>query len=238
LELVEVQLSYRADAVGNGKEALEALGRVNYDRVLMDCQMPEMDGYEATRAIRDPVSSVLNDVVLIVAMSANAMKGDREEWMAAGMNEYVAEPIRIERLAEATERSLSDLDEADPASAGESAVDSMQHLDLDSLLGRVNYDRPAAGKLLEQFFDAAPRQIDEVRTAIGAGVLASVRWAAHDLKHAAGDVRAEALAGLALRIEIAARDGDIETVTHLAARMGPELDRLTQERQALRLGNQ
>jgi signal transduction histidine kinase/CheY-like chemotaxis protein len=118
LRILEAKLGYRADAVANGSEAIESLSRQDYDLVLMDCQMPEMDGYEATRSIRDPNSSVRNHNIPIVAMTANAMKGDREICLAAGMDDYVAKPIDIWKLAEAIERNLPDLCGQDPELVG------------------------------------------------------------------------------------------------------------------------
>jgi signal transduction histidine kinase/DNA-binding response OmpR family regulator len=94
------KMGYRSDAVGNGKEAVKALEMVPYDVVLMDVQMPEMDGYEATRLIRDPQSKVRNHHVPIIAMTANAMKGDRERCIKAGMDDYIAKPIRPQKLSE------------------------------------------------------------------------------------------------------------------------------------------
>ncbi len=89
------QLGYRADLAANGVEALEALSRLPYDVILMDCQMPEMDGYEATCRIRR-----MGLPVHIIALTANAMEGDREECLAAGMNDYISKPVRASDLAE------------------------------------------------------------------------------------------------------------------------------------------
>jgi two-component system sensor histidine kinase/response regulator len=100
-------MGYRSDAVGNGKEAVEALEMVPYDVVLMDVQMPEMDGYEATRVIRNPQSKVRNHDVPIVAMTANAMKGDRERCLEAGMDDYLSKPIQPQKLMEVMKTFLS-----------------------------------------------------------------------------------------------------------------------------------
>ena len=94
------------DAVTNGKEALERLKRVDYDLILMDCQMPEMDGYETTRAIRADSSCVRNPGIPIIAMTANAMKGDREKCLEAGMDDYITKPINVKALAEMIERNI------------------------------------------------------------------------------------------------------------------------------------
>ncbi|MEI6424581.1 MAG: response regulator, partial [Lentisphaerota bacterium] len=94
------KLGYQADAVANGKEAVRELEHIPYDIVLMDCQMPEMNGYEATGIIRSPDSNVLKHDVVIIAMTANAMRGDQETCFKAGMDDYVAKPIVPAELAE------------------------------------------------------------------------------------------------------------------------------------------
>lgn len=101
------RLGYRADVAANGCEAVRMLAQIPYDLVLMDCQMPEMDGYEATRQIRAGASGVLNPKVTIVAMTANAMKGDREQCLATGMDDYVAKPVNPRALADALAKWLT-----------------------------------------------------------------------------------------------------------------------------------
>jgi signal transduction histidine kinase/DNA-binding response OmpR family regulator len=97
------RLGYRADVAANGREVLEALRRQPYDVILMDVQMPEMDGMEASRAIRARFPGTMRP--WIIAMTANAMQGDREACLAAGMNDYIAKPVRMGELAAALERS-------------------------------------------------------------------------------------------------------------------------------------
>jgi PAS domain S-box-containing protein len=109
LRILEKKLGYHADVVTNGKEAIDLLEKFDYDLLLMDCQMPEMDGYEATRNIRDENSPVRNHGIPIIAMTANAMKGDREKCLEAGMDDYISKPINIKRLAEVVDKNLSNL---------------------------------------------------------------------------------------------------------------------------------
>ncbi|MDQ5988056.1 MAG: Sensor histidine kinase RcsC [Syntrophus sp. SKADARSKE-3] len=100
------KLGCKADIVANGFEAVRALELVNYDLVLMDCQMPEMDGFEATAVIRDPASKIINHKVPIIAMTANAMKGDRESCLGAGMDDYLSKPVKKEDLMEILKKWL------------------------------------------------------------------------------------------------------------------------------------
>jgi CheY-like chemotaxis protein len=108
------KMGLSADAVANGAEALKALESVPYDLVLMDIQMPEMGGIEATRRLRQPESAVLNPRIPVIALTANAMQGDREHYLAVGMNDHVAKPVSRQALAEALERWLPPTAAADP----------------------------------------------------------------------------------------------------------------------------
>jgi CheY-like chemotaxis protein len=100
------KLGLHADAVGNGGEAIKVLESVPYDLVLMDVQMPVLDGIEATRQIRSSGSPVLNHRVPIIAMTAHALRGDRERFLEAGMNDYIAKPVTPLALTNVLKRWL------------------------------------------------------------------------------------------------------------------------------------
>ncbi len=101
------KLGYSADIADNGKKAVKALEQTHYDIVLMDCQMPEMDGYEAVNIIRDIKSNVLDHGITIIAMTANVMKGDQEKCLAAGMNDYLPKPIKPQGLSDMLDKWLA-----------------------------------------------------------------------------------------------------------------------------------
>ena len=101
------KMGLRADVVANGQEAINALQIIPYDLVLMDCQMPEMDGFEATRSIRQEGSKALNPPIPIIALTASTMRGDRDKCIQAGMSDFIAKPVQQKELAEMLARWLA-----------------------------------------------------------------------------------------------------------------------------------
>jgi len=250
------RMGYRADAVENGAEAVQALTARSYDLVLMDVQMPEMDGMEATRRIRDPQSAVRDHDVRIVALTAHAMAGDRDACLAAGMDDYLSKPIRPEELAAAlarwgrrgegssaprppvvaeTEALDPEVAEAPPAGeadappAGKDAdapPATEPVFDEAVLLNLLGGDRESAAEIAEEFLADVPRQVEALRAALAAGDAAQARMQAHTLKGASANVGAGALRAVSYRAETAAAEGDLELLGELM----PEI-----QRQAMRL---
>ena len=167
---------------------------------LRDCQMPEMDGYEATRLIRSPAGSVLDGSVPIVAMTANALAGDREQCLAAGMTDYLTKPIDTRRLREALERALgSNRPQIEPLPGPESAsAPAPEVLDVGALLAAVAHDYAFVAEILTTFLDATKPLIE---TILAARDLGECRRPAHQLKGSAANVRASALMEAAAHIE-------------------------------------
>ncbi|MCX6938184.1 MAG: ATP-binding protein [Verrucomicrobia bacterium] len=192
------RLGYRADAVANGREAVTALARAPYDLVLMDCQMPEMDGYEATRAVRGPESTALNPKIPIVAMTANALTGDRERCLEAGMNDYLSKPINAKALAECLALHLSTL--SSPA-APRAALDWKEYLE------RMGGDSVLAAEMLVQFCREISDYQVRARAARTEGDLVTLGRAMHSLKSAAGNFSAKNLRLAASEVEAAVAQG-------------------------------
>ena len=216
------KLGYRADIAGNGLEALEALERQTYDLLLSDVQMPEMDGLEATRQIlqRWPAG----ERPWIIAMTAEAMSGDRERCLAAGMNDYVAKPIRVDELVAAIKRtprraSGSSTRVADPSPDG--LIDEAV---LARLADGTGGDEGFVSELIEQFVADAPRLVAAARAGLDAGDAGEVRRAAHTLKSNAATFGAHALAWRSRELEDAAKRGALEGASEQVDAMGSELD--------------
>jgi len=198
LHILKRKLGYAADTVADGNEALQALGREEYDLVLMDCQMPGMDGYEATRIIRDPGSDVLDHDIRIVAITANAMKGDREKCLEAGMDDYITKPVRPDDLAAVVKRNLIGQDatqgQGQPSADRSPEAISSQWAD-DSELANI----------LNDFVEGLPAKLAAMRAALAANCYDEVRRTAHQLKGAGGGYGYPGLTEAARGLENAAQ---------------------------------
>ncbi len=203
------KMGITADAVANGKEAVERLARSAYDLVLMDVQMPVMDGFEATRFLRRTDTGVLNPRIPVIAMTAHAMKGDREKCLQNGMDDYIAKPLRAGELAEILSRWLppaSQAPVADPAKGEEQPAAGS--FDFQFLLRQVSGDREVCSEILQVFLADTPTHLVSLEEAIGRNDSAAAASLAHSVKGASGNVGAAGMYQLARSLEEACRRTD------------------------------
>ena len=211
------RLGYRADVVWNGREAVEAIERTHYDVVLMDVQMPELDGLDASRRIC--ARWAREERPRIVAMTANAMPEDREACLAAGMDDYVAKPIRPEALAEALRRVRPRAQVAAPADSVRletSAVASLRELGGDAFLAEV----------IALFLTDGPVLLQAARRALDEGNAEELRRAAHTLKSNGATLGANDFAERCRALEQCAKSGRIDEATELVAAVEQAFEQL------------
>ncbi len=215
------KLGLRADAVANGAEALIALQTIPYDLVLMDVQMPVMDGLETTRQIRNPESAVLNHKIPIIAMTGYAMKGDRERCLESGMNDYIIKPVSPQALAEALNKWLGKMPEAakdqapmitGSSDAGTGRGPESSVFDRADMMARVMGDETLARAVVEAFLGDMPKQISALKNYIENGDTRGVERQAHSIKGASSNVGGKALQSVAFDMEMSARAGDLNSV--------------------------
>lgn len=201
------RLGYRADVAANGLEVLESLERQSYDLILMDIEMPEMDGIEATRRIIATYPG--ENRPRIIAVTANAMEGDRERFIAAGMSEYVSKPIRVDALVRAMQSCLG----AAPRTTERPMPETPRELDpaaLEQLLEVIGGDSEALKDLVQSFLDEGPDLVRRLERAVEANDAEALRRAAHTLKGSATDFGAVILARLCREIEAMGRAAEVE----------------------------
>jgi PAS domain S-box-containing protein len=236
------KLGYRADVTANGLEALQALKREPYDVVLMDVQMPTMDGLEATRRIRQ--RWLEGQRPHVIAATANAMREEREACLAAGMDDYLSKPIRMEELAAALSRCRPRVAPRPSAAAREAGVGSQARPEreplgqlgqprsagvlhppaLERLMQTIGDDRGILAALIDTFLDEVPRLVDAARQGLQQGQADEVRRAAHTLKSNGATFGATHLSELSRELEALARSGTLEGTTDLLARIEAEYE--------------
>jgi PAS domain S-box-containing protein len=203
------RMGYAADVAVNGLEAIAALEAGTYDLVLMDVQMPELDGLEATRQIRSRWPGAAGP--RIAAMTANAMPGDRELCLAAGMDDYISKPIRIEELTAVLE-ATPERETGDGAHA-----ETLDHDALDNLLAMVGNDPDFVDELVDAYLSDAPQQAGAIRSALDAGDAKSLVAPAHLLKGISLNLGGVRVADIARAIEEHGSAGQIDGVDALLA---------------------
>jgi len=211
------KLGYYVDTVGNGAEAVEKLEHGLYDAILMDCQMPEMDGYEATREIRRREGTGQHTIV--IAMTASAMTGDREKCLAAGMDDYVTKPVRSEELQQILQRHLAQTARERPAVAADNAA----HLAGDAeLVARVKELEQEVGaeamhELIEEFLNETARSLEKLEAAVRNADSSVAARTLHNLVDCSSNVGAVRMAEACTQMESAIlRNGPEECARALA----------------------
>ncbi|MDM8542469.1 response regulator [Desulfococcaceae bacterium HSG9] len=232
------KLGYSADTAADGNEAVRALKSIPYDLVLMDCQMPNMDGYEATRKIRDFKAETLNHGVPIIAMTAYAMTGDREKCLEAGMNDYIAKPVDPAVMTEKLERWLAGRDETvrlKPATAvkkelieniSETGGHILKVYNRKAFISRLMGYEDLAQSVIDGFLKDIPRQIKALKGYLNAGNGRISRRQAHTIKGAAANVGGEILCEAAFDVEQACHAGDLNGAGVLMAELETQFERL------------
>ena len=216
------KLGYKVDIVDNGAEAVAAWETGRYDLVLMDCQMPVMDGYQATREIRRRERGDAR--IPIVALTADAMKGTEQQCLAAGMDDYLTKPLDRARLAATLKRRLDAVPEAvaptePPAAAAPAPV---APVDWDGLLEVTNGDAAFTEELVGLFIEAGDGALRDIHAAVASGDLQAVGRAAHALKGSSASIRAQPASAAAARLEAAARAGAAGEIAMLEAELQRE----------------
>ncbi|GAA6621824.1 response regulator [Scytonema sp. NUACC26] len=220
------RLGYRADVANNGLEALSALRSHPYDIVFMDVQMPEMDGLQATRQICQECST--SQRPWIIAMTAHAMQGDKEECLNAGMNDYISKPIRPESLAQAFENyrrkhnTPVTEEESTPTEILAPAIDARAFQSLKEMIGDDNL----LAELLENYLQDARERVQTIRDAIASQDAASLHITAHSLRSISASVGAIQLATLCQQLEAIGRDGTTNGTSTLGSELKAEYERV------------
>jgi signal transduction histidine kinase/ligand-binding sensor domain-containing protein/DNA-binding response OmpR family regulator len=221
------KMGYNVDIVSNGVEAVAAWETGRYQLILMDCQMPVMDGYQAAREIRLRERGAKR--VPIIALTADAMKGADQQCRDAGMDDYLTKPLDRARLRETIDRHLAP---ASPESkfvemhrSPEGPVDSGAPVDWEQFMSTMDGDQEFAQELVRLFIDSGDAALRDISAALGRGDLAAVGSAAHSFKGSSASIRAQSVSTAAAQLEKAARAGDTDHISRLEERLRREARR-------------
>ncbi|WP_339734730.1 response regulator [uncultured Gimesia sp.] len=231
-ELIK-QLGHTCDIANNGHEALQRVRQKKYDLVLMDCQMPELDGLEATQRIRQLESEgTLKGHLPIVALTANAIKGDREQCLKAGMDDYLSKPVQKEQIINVFKQQLTNpqensektkMTEAESKSDPDST--DLASIDAKTLLDRCFGSLELVSSLLHEFESTGRSRIEEIRQKAAEQDASAITHAAHSLKGASGVLCATSLQQLSAEIEQASHVEDLGGIESLIHTLSAEMER-------------
>jgi PAS domain S-box-containing protein len=226
---------YHCTLVSSGRRAVEEAIHGDFDAALMDVQMPDLDGIEATLAIRRAEEHSGRHLP-IIAITAHAMPGDMENCLAAGMDDYISKPIRLATLVSKVESAtaLSRPVRSSPSISPQLTEEVPMHLlDREQALARVGDDAALLAELAALFLDEYPRLLDAVRAGIESSDAAAVQSAAHQLKGLLAQFCASTARDTAWQVELAASDGDLPRARHDLADLSAGMEQLRPELEAL-----
>jgi PAS domain S-box-containing protein len=223
------KLGFRSEAVANGKEALKAMELVSYDIILMDCQLPELDGYKTTIEIRRREAQRNNGPgkrTHIIAMTAHAVRGAREKCLAAGMDDYISKPVQLKELDAVLQRGISQIQAASASTNGRQNAEHVVDPDTIAALRTLRRaDRPdPVAELIDLFVRDTPARIAEMRSAVTQYDCTRLAAAAHNLKGCASSIGAHKMATLCGELEEHAEAKAIQVATRLVKKMEGEFE--------------
>ena len=204
-------LGYAAEAVGNGLEAVEACSRQTYDAILMDCQMPHMDGFKATAFIREREG--LAHHTPIVALTASVTAEDRQRCLSAGMDDYLSKPVPREALATALRKWIPAA--GTPPPVEHAATPSSLPASHPLRVLEAHAGPRALGEVIDVFLQTIPRRLDDLRQAHLRGDSDAIRAVSHSLKGASAQIGARGMADICVQVESAVRNGDVSSLAEL-----------------------
>jgi PAS domain S-box-containing protein len=235
LAMIQIKkLGYEVEAVDNGQRVVDELllGAQRYALILMDCQMPELDGFEATRIIRQIENDTGRQRIPIVAMTANAMQSDRDACMAAGMDDYISKPVTLDGLKQALEhwgRGPASFT-SQPVGEYEQRADTITPLDENILNAvrelQVTGDPDFLTELIDLYLRESTKQMESLRKAIVDNDFSNLRRMAHNLKGASGNLGAMVLMGYCNELEELTERGDMDVVRGYLPRIELEYARV------------
>jgi two-component system, sensor histidine kinase and response regulator len=225
--MVLEKLGLDVTVVNNGREAVAAWKAGGIDLILMDCQMPELDGYEATREIRR--QEMGRKAIPIVALTAHAMKGDDDKCKAAGMDDYLTKPLDRAKLTACLERHLGGKMSAggaqDAVDVGADGATINAPVDWKEFMRSMDGDESLARELVDLFIQSGDESLAAIVDALDMNDYAAVSQQAHSLKGASANLRATATATVAAKLEAAARSGDAPQIDTLTSALKTEVTR-------------
>ena len=218
-------LGHHATVVGDGRAALEAARAGRFDLIVMDVQMPDMDGFEATAAIRE-FEKTTGEHIPIIAVTAHAMKGDRERCLAAGMDGYVSKPIRVADLESAITQAMAAKGTGD---AGSTSKAEGCIIDEAAILSGMDGNRRLLRDLARIFVADYPKQLAEIKVAVQMGDAERLRRAAHALRGSVGNFAAKRAFETASELELLGKNGDVHAAQGACVVLEDELSLLAGE---------